>query len=160
MMDLDLYNRQLLDLAGAIPRVGRLEAPDASVTARSRLCGSRITVHLELVDDVIADYAHEVRACLIGRAAASVVARTIVGLPVAEVYAGSAALRAVLAEKTAPTSGPWTAFEPFLQVADVRSRHGSALLPFDALERALDEIRSRDGTEQCLSVAFDQELRA
>ena len=159
-MDIDLYNRQQMDLAASIPRTGRLEAPDTSVTARSRLCGSRITVHLKLADDVVADYAHEVRACLIGKAAASVVARTIVGLPVDEVYAGSAALRALLKEKALPRSAPWTVLEPFLPVANVRSRHGSALLTFDALERALDALGGRDDGRHALAVTFDQELRA
>ena len=160
MMDLDLYNRQLLDLAASIPTNGRLEAPDASVTARNRLCGSRITVHLRVVDDEIVDYAHEVRACLIGKAAASLVAHTIVGLPVAEAYAGGASLRALLKEKALPTSTPWTVLEPFLPVAEVRSRHGSALLVFDALERALDEAGNQAGTGQSSPVTFDQALRA
>lgn len=160
MTDSDLYNRQILELAASIPRIGRLDSPDASVTARNRICGSRITVHLNLVDNVVADYAHEVRACAIGRATASVVAQTIVGLPAAEIRAGAAAFRALLADKTVPTSAPWTVLEPFLPVADVRSRHGSALLPFDALERALDEIERRGAERQPASVTFDQELRA
>ena len=160
MTDFDLYNRQILRLAASIPRIGRLESPDASGTAHSRLCGSRITIDLKLADGLVADYAHEIRACVIGQAVASVLAQMIVGLRAAEIHAGAAALRALLKEKTLPTSAPWTALEPFLPVADVRSRHGSALLPFEALERALDEIGRKDSGRQPLSVAFDQEVRA
>ena len=32
-MDLDLYKGQILEFASSIPRVGRLDAPDASASA-------------------------------------------------------------------------------------------------------------------------------
>jgi hypothetical protein len=66
MTDLDLYNEQILALAESIPRLGRLVDPDATATANSRICGSRITVDLELNGDVITNYAHQPRACAIG----------------------------------------------------------------------------------------------
>lgn len=160
MTDLDLYNREILRLAASIPRIGRLEAPDASVTAHSQLCGSRITVDIELADDVVVDYARTVRACAIGQAVASVVGRVIVGLSVADIHSGAAALRVLLREKRLPTSAPWTALEPFLPVVDVRSRHGSALLPFEAVERALNEIGCRGDDRPCAAVTFDQDTRA
>ena len=138
-MDLDLYNEQIQRLAASIPRVGRLAAPDASATARSRLCGSRITIDLKLDGDVITDYAHELRACVIGQAVASVVARLIIGLTIDEVDEGAGILRTILRDKTLPPPGPWAELEPFLPVADFRSRHGSALLPFQALQRAIAE---------------------
>lgn len=122
--------------------------------------GSRITIDLKLDGDVITDYAHELKACVIGQAVASVLAQVVAGLPAAELHVGAAALRALLKDKTLPTSAPWTALEPFLPVADVRSRHGSALLPFEVLERALDEIGRKDGGRQPLSAAFDREVRA
>lgn len=157
-MDLDLYNREILDLAASIPRIGELEAPDVSVTARSRLCGSRITVHLKFIDDRVADYAHEVHSCVIGKAVASAVAQNIVDLPVAEIRAGAAALRSLLKAKVLPTSAPWTVLEPFLPVSDLRARHGSALLPFDALERALDEVSDPRCGRDSLAVTFDQAI--
>src|ERR671912_210040 len=35
----EIYNRRILELAASIPHLGRLASPDASATARSRLCG-------------------------------------------------------------------------------------------------------------------------
>ena len=139
MMDLDLYNKQILQLAASIPRVGRLANPDASASAQSRICGSRITIDLKLNGDVITDYAQEVRACVIGQAVASVVGRVVVGLTIDKVDEGAGVLRAILQEKASPPSGPWAELEPFLPVSDFRSRHGSALLPFEALQRAIGE---------------------
>ena len=40
----EVYNRRILELAGGIPRLGRLDQPDASATAHSKLCGSTVTV--------------------------------------------------------------------------------------------------------------------
>ena len=136
-MDLDLYRGQILEFAGSIPRVGRLDAPNASADAHSRLCGSRITIDIKLDGNVISDYAHEPKACAIGQASASVVARTVVGLTVDEVNDGAEIMTAILKKKTPPTSSPWSVLQPFLPVADFRSRHNSALLPFEALQRAI-----------------------
>ena len=139
-MDLDLYKDQILEFAISIPRVGRLDAPDASADAHSRLCGSRITIDIKLDGNVIADYAHEPKACAIGQASASVVARTVVGLTVDEVNDGVDLMTAILKKKTPPTSSPSSVLEPFLPVADFRSRHNSAFLPFEALQRAIAEL--------------------
>jgi NifU-like protein involved in Fe-S cluster formation len=144
MTDLDIYNKKILAFAASVPRVGRLEAPDASATAHSRICGSRITVDIKLDGNVITDYAHEPRSCAIGQAVASVVAQTVVGLAVDEVEEGAEIMSAVLRDKTMPPPGPWADLEPFLPVADFRSRHGSAMLPFQALQRAIAAVDPED----------------
>jgi NifU-like protein involved in Fe-S cluster formation len=159
MMDIDLYNKQILRLAASIPRVGRLAAPDASATAHSRLCGSRITIDLKLDGDVITDYAHELRACVIGQAVASVIAKVVVGLTIDEVDEGAGILSAVLRDRTLPPPGTWVELEPFLPVADFRSRHGSALLPFQALQRAVAEVGPARAGQRPAVVSFEQDVR-
>ena len=42
----DIYNKKIIELAGNIPRLGRLPAPDASATAHSKLCGSTVKIDL------------------------------------------------------------------------------------------------------------------
>ena len=59
----EVYNRRILELAGGIPRLGRLDKPDASATAHSKLCGSTVTVDLKMDGDTVTDFAHEVKAC-------------------------------------------------------------------------------------------------
>ena len=88
-----------------MPRVGRLAAPDASATAHSRLCGSQTTIDLKLDSDIITDYAHELRACVIGQAVPSVIARVVVGLTIDEVDERAGILCAVLRDKTLPPPG-------------------------------------------------------
>ncbi|MCG8490561.1 MAG: iron-sulfur cluster assembly scaffold protein [Sneathiellales bacterium] len=144
-MDLKLYNKQILGLAASISRVGRLDAPDASVTAYSRICGSRIIVDVKLTNEIITDYAHELRACAIGQAVASVIAETVIGLTVDQIDEGAKILNSILKDKTLPPPGLWAGLEPFLPVADFRNRHSSALLPFHGLQRALFEASQEQG---------------
>ena len=107
----------------------------------------------------ITDYAHELRACVIGQAVASVVAKVIVGLTIDEVDEGAEILSAILQDKRLPPPGPWAEFEPFLPVADVRSRHGSALLPFQALQRAIAEAATGRACQRPAVVSFGPVLR-
>src|SRR3984957_15241536 len=78
MLD-DIYNKRVLELAADIPRLGRLAAPDASAKAHSRLCGSTVIVDLSLRDGRVSDFAHDVRACALGQASSSLMARHIIG---------------------------------------------------------------------------------
>lgn len=135
-----LYNERIMELAENIPLDGRMEHPDATASVRSPLCGSRITVDLMIKDGMIADYRHVVRACTLGQAAASIMARHVVGKSVDEVKRMGAALRALLKEKVPLPDGVWDDLAVLTPVQDFKSRHGSVLLSFDAVEKALKEL--------------------
>ena len=138
-----IYNTRILELAADIPRIGRLSHPDASATAHSKLCGSTITVDLTLRDGLIADYAQEVRACALGQASASVMARTIVGSTPQELRDAREALRRMLRENGPPPGGKWADLEVLEPVRDYRARHASTLLAFDAAVEAADKAEKR-----------------
>jgi NifU-like protein involved in Fe-S cluster formation len=74
----EVYNERILDLAGNIPRLGRLNKPDASATAHSKLCGSTVTVDLQMNGPVVGDFAHDVKACALGQASSSIMARQVI----------------------------------------------------------------------------------
>ena len=80
----DVYNARILEFAGNIPRIGRLDDPEISARAHSKLCGSTVTVDLRLEDGKVSDFAHDVRACALGQASSSIMARNIVGASAAE----------------------------------------------------------------------------
>src|SRR5580698_4925797 len=75
----EVYNRKILELAGNIPRIGRLADPGATATAHSRLCGSTVTVDLKMDGDTVTDFAHEVKACALGQASSSIMASHVIG---------------------------------------------------------------------------------
>ena len=143
MLD-DIYNRRILELAADIPRLGRLAAPDASATAHSKLCGSTVTIDLALGEDGrVADFAHEVRACALGQASSSLMARNVVGATPDDLRRLREAMRAMLKSGGTPPSGPHADFAVFEPVRDFKARHASTLLTFDAVVDALDQIAAR-----------------
>jgi len=98
----DVYNRRILELAGTIPRIGRLDAPDASATAHSKLCGSTVTVDLKMDGDTVKDFAHEVKACALGQASSSIMARNVVGAKADELKGLRETVRKMLKENGLP----------------------------------------------------------
>src|ERR1700745_3831412 len=98
----DIYNKKILELAGNIPRLGRLPSPDASATAHSKLCGSTVTVDLAMDGDNVTDFAHVVKACALGQASSSIMARNVIGATAEELRALREGVRKMLKENGAP----------------------------------------------------------
>lgn len=133
-----LYNDRILELAAMIPPARRLEHPDATASAHSKLCGSTITIDLALDGDRITDYAQTVKACLLGQSAASIVAANIVGSTTEEIRRVAGEMRRMLKENGPPPSGKWADLGVLQPVREVKGRHASTLLAFEAILRALD----------------------
>lgn len=139
----DVYNARILALAADIPRLGRLPDPDASATAHSRLCGSTVTIDLKVADGQVVDFAHEVRACALGQASSSIMARLVVGSTPEELRTIRDAVRAMLKEGGRPPDGKWADLAVLEPVRDYKARHASTLLTFDAVVDALDQVAAR-----------------
>lgn len=143
MMAGPVYNRGVLDLAANIPRVGRLAEPDASATAVSRLCGSTVTVDIRVEGDVVTDFAHEVRACALGQASSSVMARHVVGARAGEIRAVRDAMLRMLKEGGPPPVGRFEELALLEPVRHYKARHASTMLTFDAVVDALDQVAAK-----------------
>lgn len=139
----DMYNARILEFAGNIPHIGRLEAPDATAKAHSKLCGSTVQVDLKMQDGVVTDFAHEVKACALGQATSSVMARHIIGSTEAELRVLQAQMTAMLKENGAPPEGRFEDLRFFEPVRDYKARHASTLLTFDAVVNCLDQIAAK-----------------
>ena len=142
MLD-DIYNKRILSFAGSIPRLGRLEAADASATAHSRLCGSTVTIDLKMDGDVVTDFAHEVKACALGQASSSIMAAHVVGAREAELRQVRESMRRMLKENGPPPDGRFADLQFLQPVRDYKARHASTMLTFDAVVDALDQIAAR-----------------
>jgi NifU-like protein involved in Fe-S cluster formation len=138
----DIYSRRILELAAAMPRTARLDMPQATATAHSKLCGSTVTVDVAMEGDVVTDYGQKVKACLLGQSSASVMGREIVGSTAAELRAVGAAMRKMLKEGGPPPDGKWADLAVLEPVRDYRARHASTLLVFDAVEDAIRQIEA------------------
>jgi NifU-like protein involved in Fe-S cluster formation len=144
----DVYNAKILDLAGNIPRLGRLDAPDATATAHSKLCGSTVTVDLKLDDGKVSDFAHDVKACALGQASSSIMARHVIGSSPDELRTLRETVRKMLKENGAPPTGKWADIAVLEPVRDYKARHASTLLTFDAVVQAVDAIEAKRSPKQ------------
>jgi len=145
----EVYNRRILELAGSIPRLGRLSDPDASASALSKLCGSTVTVDLKMEGDVVTDFAHVVKACALGQASSSIMARHIVGSKADELRQLRETVRQMLKDNGAPpaSSEKWSDIAVLEPVRDYKARHASTMLTFDAVVSAIDQIEAKRGAK-------------
>ena len=139
----DIYNKRILEFAANIPRIGRLSEPDATATAHSRLCGSTVTVDLKMDGDVVSDFSHDVRACALGQASSSIMARNIVGARADELRAVREAMRRMLKENGPPPEGRFADLKFLEPVRDYKARHASTMLTFDAVVDAIGQIEAK-----------------
>ena len=140
----DVYNAKILGFAGNIPRIGRLEAPDATAKAHSKICGSTVTVDLKMDEDVVTDFSHVVKACALGQASSSIMAQHVVGATSGELRAVRNAMLKMLKENGAPPESERFADLKYLEpVRDYKARHASTMLTFDAVVDAIDQIEKK-----------------
>ena len=142
MLD-DIYNKRILEFAGSIPRLGRLDAPDATATAHSRLCGSTVTVELKMDGDVVSDFAHQVKACALGQASSSIMAGHVVGARAEELRQVRETMRKMLKENGPPPEGRFADLQFLEPVRDYKARHASTMLTFDAVVDAIGQIEAK-----------------
>jgi NifU-like protein involved in Fe-S cluster formation len=144
----EVYNERILDLAGNIPRLGRLPAPDASATAHSKLCGSTVTVDVKMDGPVVSDFAHDVKACALGQASSSIMARHVIGASPAELRELRETVRKMLKENGPAPTGRWADVAVLEPVRNYKARHASTLLTFDAVVSALDQIEAKKAAQK------------
>ncbi len=147
MLD-DIYNRRVLELAANIPRLGRLSAPDATAKAHSRLCGSTVVVDLTVRDGRVVDFAHDVKACALGQASSSLMARHVIGATPEELTALRETMTRMLKANGLAPDGKWADFAVLEPVRAYKARHASTLLTFDAVADALGQIAARQQTAE------------
>ena len=139
----DVYNAKILAFAGNIARIGRLEHPDASAMAHSKLCGSTVTVDLNMRGGVVTDFAHDVKACALGQASSSIMAANIVGATAEELRAVRETMRKMLKENGAPPQGRFADLKYLEPVRDYKARHASTMLTFDAVVDAIGQVERK-----------------
>ncbi|KTW03379.1 iron-sulfur cluster assembly scaffold protein [Sphingomonas sanguinis] len=138
-MTAPLYNAEILRLTTAIPHDQRLTDPMASVEKRSPICGSRVTVDIDLDEDGrVSQVGMLVRACALGQASAALLSAHIVGRSVSELADARDALTGWLAagQGDAPD---WPGLEVFSPALTYTARHPSIRLAFEAAAEAAEQ---------------------
>ncbi len=135
-MSATLYNATILRLATSIPHQVRLASPQASVSRRSPVCGSRVTVDVALgADGTVVALGQEVQACALGQASAALMGSHAIGRSPAELAAARDALTGWLAgERNDP--GDWPGLDALAAARPHKARHPSIRLAFEAVAEA------------------------
>ena len=139
----DVYNKRILELAANIPLLDRLPAPDATARAHSKLCGSTVTVDLTMEGDTVTGFGHEVKACALGQASSSIMARHVVGATAEELRDVREQALAILKANGEPPEGKWADLAVLVPVRDYKARHASTMLTFDAVVDAISQIEAK-----------------
>jgi len=139
----DIYNNRILEYAGNITRSGALADADAVADKHSKLCGSKVRVHLKMDGDRVGDFSHEVKACALGQASSAIMALHVVGATAEEVRQARQDMLAMLKEGGEGPSGRFEDMRCLRPVKDYKARHASTMLTFDAVVDCLDQIDAR-----------------
>jgi NifU-like protein involved in Fe-S cluster formation len=142
-----LYSNAVLRLAADIPRIGRLNRPQASARKVSRLCGSEVEVDVVMQGGRIADLALRVKACALGQASAAILARHAIGVSVAALDKARNSLKAMLKQGRPAPVGAFAELKVLESARAYPARHQSILLAFDA---AVDAARSASKTKTAI----------
>ncbi len=131
-----IYQEAIKSLATAAIGQGALASPDGRALVDNPLCGDRVEMEVKLSGGRIEAVAHQVRGCLLCRAAASVISKHAAGASPEEIDRVSIAVSEML-EKQAPPPAGWQELDAFVPVHGHRSRYRCVQLPFEALLAAL-----------------------
>jgi NifU-like protein involved in Fe-S cluster formation len=134
-----LYSQRILALAADIPHASRLADPQVSVRKRAPVCGSTVTVDLDVKDGVITRFGQDVKACALGQASAALMGASILGRSRAEVEAARDALAEMLKSGGPGPGAPFFGYEVLEPARDYRNRHASIMLSLEAAAEAMEK---------------------
>ncbi len=136
----EIYSLKIMEIAAQSPMAGQLSDPDAQVKRVSRVCGSTIEVSIKVDGGIVSAYGQEINCCVLGQAAASVLAANIVGSSIVEVRALRDQMEAMLKQGAAPPSGKWGELKHLQPVREYGARHASTMLVFNAVVECFEQI--------------------
>ena len=134
---IDLYSKRILALAADIPHVGRLDAPMGTARVRAPLCGSVVTVDLDMDDNKISRFSQDVKACALGQAAAAVIGEHVLGRSRADIAKARTELLALLKSDGPVPSAPFGELAVLRAAQGFTNRHASILLALEAVCEAM-----------------------
>src|SRR5690606_37610768 len=111
---------------------GRLDAPTGSADICNPLCGDHVIMDVATVRGRIDALGHDLKACVVCQASASLLADQGRGSDKADLEALLQALNAMLKAQAAPPRGKWAGYADLAGVAPYGNRHRCVTLPVEA----------------------------
>ncbi|UTW55964.1 iron-sulfur cluster assembly scaffold protein [Kordiimonas sp. SCSIO 12610] len=129
----ELYTTDILRWTTRIPHLGRLDEPGQTVVKTSRICGSRLTIDIDLSAGKVIKFAQEVKACALGQATAAIVGQNVIGLTKDEFSDIRDRFRKMIAGDEVEFPEKWSDLNLLRPVQNHPGRKGSVMLPFECL---------------------------
>jgi NifU-like protein involved in Fe-S cluster formation len=136
---MDIYTKTILRFASNIPNAERLKSPDVSITKRTAVCGSSMTVDLNIKNGKIEQIGLDIKACALGQASASIFAKNAIGLTLKEVQKLKNELISFLKTGDFLIKTPFEDYKYLEPARSVPYRHDSILLVLDSTEEGLNK---------------------
>ena len=142
---MDIYSSRIMELSTDITNIGPLVAIDESSIGRaikiSKICGSQISIELQFDKSTnrVSNFAIEPKACALGQASASILAKSIIGANLNEIKAARDGLYEMLKNGGDPPEGRFWEIRYLEPVTDYLPRHASVMLAWDAALAAIDD---------------------
>lgn len=139
--DLDnLYQARVRNWARKVRNDARLVPADLTVSRTSPLCGSTLALDIRHDGRFVTALGYRARACTLGMASTAVVVAKAPGQSFAEIGEAGAQLAALLAGENVVFPDHWAELGMFTAARAFPTRHGSIMLPFDALAEAAGKL--------------------
>ncbi len=137
---MDLYTKKIVELAAKIPFSERLLNPDVSTTKRTPICGSRITIDMNISNGKISKFGQKINACALGQASATIVTRKIIGRSRAEVKELLIAVEKMLTSNGPIPKSPFSDYKALSPAKDYKNRHPSIMLILHTIIDGFDKF--------------------
>jgi len=141
----DMYQQMILDHKRSPRNHGELTAATAHAEGFNRVCGDHIFVHLEVIDDRVADISFTGDGCAISTAAASLMTEAVKGKTIKEVEKITADFQQLLTTEDEPAELGKLAV--FAGVRQYPMRVKCATLAWHTLQSALKDSSQPVSTE-------------
>ena len=130
---MDIYTKKVIELASVIPFSERLYNPSISVTKRTPVCGSKITIDMTVSGGKVSRFGQQVNACALGQASATIVTRNVIGTTHSEMQTLHTTVKEMLNSDGPIPDRPFQDFEALTPARNYKNRHASILLILDSI---------------------------
>jgi nitrogen fixation NifU-like protein len=132
----EIYQQAIKSLATEATGHGTLESPSGRAFLDNPLCGDCVEMQVSVAEGRIRALAHDVKGCLLCRAAASAIGKRAPGADLADIERIGAQVADMLRDGS-PAPAGWDELAVFAPVHGHTSRYRCVQLPFEALAAAM-----------------------
>ncbi len=143
----DLYQQVIVDHSRRPRNFRAIENADRTVEGYNPLCGDKVTIYLQLEDDLVKDISFLGSGCAISTASASLLTETLKGKTRGEAEALFESFHDLVTGKPPGRGAPLGKLAAFAGVAEYPTRVKCATLAWHTMRSALEGRRETVSTE-------------